>query len=339
MIAPTKAAYLYVLNFFVHEAGERRVQFLRAWRDGLFAQIKDDWPLAHQSVYALTKVLNDSSERSAEERAFSEVVDFACDPTTEHPRDFVAAWFWGEFEICRKNWPQAPKEIYFNDATNEAQTEIIAYHGSGCSIELFDYAFTSIGNDQNGSGFYFTSSLEEAIAYTKNRIEDDLVKPGGESSPTVHVATLRFLRLLDCREALSISAAQVRQILTYAPDLDDRLQDWGEVDYEGRALVLSRAINSYKHKRSDGPVIKTLFKISNDFFGRDTRAFNEAVRDVLGIDGVMERHEDKIHYVAFFPDQIRMLERLTRDEALERLQAQESQADLGNETKGSRPRG
>lgn len=193
---------------------------------------------------------------------------------------------------------------------------LTAYHGSGCDIEAFDFAFTGIGNDQNGSGFYFTTSLDEAIAYCSNSL-NGLPKPGGVDSPTVHQAQLSFTKLLDSQDESALTFENVVRIIRRSPRLDESLENWDEVTDSTRARVLAKAASAYTQPAGEGPLLKRLFALANDFFGNDTRAFNEAVRDVLGIDGVVEHYEDKTHFVVFFPEQINISSRWTVNEARE----------------------
>ena len=192
--------------------------------------------------------------------------------------------------------------------------QVTAYHGSGCRIDSFDYAFTGIGNDQNGSGFYFTSNIEEAIAYCSNTI-NGLEKPGGMSNPTVHMAHLSFNRLLDSQSEAELQYANVVSIIRRSPRLDECLENWDEVTDATRERVIAMAAKAYTQKEGEGPLIKRLFALANDFYGADTKAFNEAVRDVLGFDGVIERFEEKTHFVAFFPEQINVVARWSLEEA------------------------
>ncbi|MFY3549356.1 hypothetical protein [Achromobacter insolitus] len=199
---------------------------------------------------------------------------------------------------------------------------IRAYHRSGTSISKFCYSFTNQGRDALGSGFYFSDDLQQALSYT-SATQEDLPKLGGFDNPTVHVADLTFERLLDWEEELPITLRQVFALIGRAPGLEDALQNWGDVDYEGREKVLARAADAYVHGKGDGPTLKTLNKIANDFYPSDVAQFNEALRDVLGIDGVCYRMPEFVHYVAFFPTQISILQRLTVEEARSMLEPSE----------------
>jgi hypothetical protein len=191
---------------------------------------------------------------------------------------------------------------------------IDVYHGSGVAIDEFKYEFTGIGNDQNGSGFYFTTDINEAAAYTSASL-NGMPKPGGQNNPTIHHVRLRLKNPLDIETKQDLTTKELRAIITKSPCLDDCLCDWGDIEYEGMPKVLTRAIDTYASCQGgpEGPVvlIKTLHKLGNDFFPGETEAFNQAIESVLGYDSVVERFENtgNTHYVAFFVEQIEIVER------------------------------
>lgn len=191
------------------------------------------------------------------------------------------------------------------------QQIIKAYHGSGTEISEFDYQWTGQGNDQNGSGFYFTSDYDEAFGYT-GRTLAGLSKLGGSDRPTVHVVELTFNNPLQHDTEKAMTQAQVEAIIRRAPDLNDALMNWGDVDYYGLEKVLKSAIPAYA--KPGKFLLQSLNELANDFFGSEIKAFNEAVRDALGYDSVIEKFEGgKVHYVAWFPEQINIIERIAVD--------------------------
>src|SRR5690606_14585069 len=127
---------------------------------------------------------------------------------------------------------------------NSLGAPIRAYHGSGCSIERFEYRFCGQGRDQNGSGFYFSTSLGDAIAYTTATI-DGKDRPGGMQCPTVHEVNLFFSQLLEHDEERALTLAQVKALVEFAEDLDSALENWGDVARYGKAAVLARALPCY----------------------------------------------------------------------------------------------
>lgn len=39
-------------------------------------------------------------------------IGFALDPTTDEGLSFLEAWNQGDFDVCRREWPEAPQECY-----------------------------------------------------------------------------------------------------------------------------------------------------------------------------------------------------------------------------------
>lgn len=193
--------------------------------------------------------------------------------------------------------------------------ELVAFHGSGVAIDRFDYQFTNQGNDQNGSGFYFTTDLEEAIRYC-TALYQGQPKLGGDDAPTVHVVRLTFENVLDCTDERALSAAAVKKIILASPVLDDALTNFGDVEFEGKATVLNEAVQMYVSRKGDTQVIKQFHKLANDFFpnAEHTESFNRAVFKATGIDAVKEEYGNRTHYVAFFPEQVEILAHVPRAE-------------------------
>lgn len=208
-----------------------------------------------------------------------------------------------------------------NSGNLNQQGPIIAYHGSGNPIQRFDYQFTGMGNDQIGSGFYFTSDLSEAIGYTSGTLNGN-PKPGGTDNPTVHVARLSLNRMMRHDLLQDLTFQQARQLILASPDLDDALWNWGDLGSEKRESLISKAARSYVPLPGDDPIdlLRQLHPIANDFFDGHTKAFNRAIEAAFGFDSIICRFEDgKTHFVAFYPEQIEILEHIPVEEARARL--------------------
>jgi hypothetical protein len=187
---------------------------------------------------------------------------------------------------------------------------LTVYHGSGAAIERFEYAFTNAGNDQLGSGFYFTSDIEQAKGYAVRRLEPELAKPGGEDAPNVVHAMLSIKNPLSSTFAgKGLSRVAVQKLLRRSPCLNEALENFGDVEFEGQEKVLNEAVAMYVTPPGAGkPLLKQLFKVANDFYPDHIAEFNKAVFEVLGYDGVVETFKDgTTHYVAFFPEQVVIL--------------------------------
>lgn len=174
------------------------------------------------------------------------------------------------------------------------------YHGTGADIEEFKYEFTNRGRDQFGSGFYFTDDPTAASGYAHERTISDEPKPGGEQANVlpVYLAIRKPIHVQD-GEAVEppLTSAQIRKIVLAAPDLDNSLTNFGDVEYEGKAAVLNLVVSTC----SDGDLLYQLTTLANDFYPKDVEKFNRVVNKVTGYDGYMANGI----YVAWFPNQIK----------------------------------
>lgn len=186
---------------------------------------------------------------------------------------------------------------------------ILAYHGSGVSIEEFSYEFTNKGNDQLGSGFYFTTDVNEAKDYCTRTLVGQNEKLGGSDNPTIHVVELDIKNPLGSDQSVGMAATQIERILRSSPILDEALENFGQVGFEPFNRILKRAVDCYIIYDGEVETIKNLNKLSNDFFGDHIEAFNRAVKESMGFDGLVHEWSDSKHYVAWFPEQIKIIER------------------------------
>jgi hypothetical protein len=169
------------------------------------------------------------------------------------------------------------------------------FHGTKAQFDAFDPSYLGKGNDQIGSGFYFTDLRETAEGYAG---------PDG----VVLVVELAIENPLDGSGVLT--SDQITRIIEAAPDVDDTLQNFGEFALEGRSTVLRKAVSTYMRMvRGGEDDLTTLFALSNDFWMGEEAAFLETVREVTGYDGLVRPISDRErHAVAWSPDQIRIVE-------------------------------
>lgn len=217
------------------------------------------------------------------------------------------------------------QENYFkNSRVREPDGSLaVAYHGAGTTITQFDPAFTGGGNDQYGSGFYFTSDQNTAKGYTTAHLYGDdgklLPKPGGEDNPNVISAYLNITNpyIVDGREnanmkSISFTPGQTLSIIRRLPSLyfsqesekpnplgDYFVEYWNdgltERDY---SRMIRRLATEYYHDAD--------FAQLDRLFGADyATEFREAVRDYTGHDGVIVNFAESSHYIAWFPEQIK----------------------------------
>lgn len=207
---------------------------------------------------------------------------------------------------------------WFGDSkvVDENGKPLRVYHGTGNAegLTAFDPALTGQGNDQLGSGFYFTTDPTEASGYTTavtSAAGPGATKLGGDQSPGVVPAFLSIKNPLRVKGSnlrdtdVDMTAEQAAEILRRSPRIYDVVDTplWNFVDIGDGPVtddMIVEAAQSYT-----GP---SLMSLENDFFGRpgDAEVYRAALRDVLGYDGVVLEFEGgKKHWVAWFPEQIK----------------------------------
>lgn len=188
----------------------------------------------------------------------------------------------------------------------------VFHHGTGNTKSIFEkgfsHEFIDKGNDQFGSGFYFTNKPDTAQGYTKSRLNPTLEKIGGEESPgviDVYVSMKNPIVVNDQRgvaaSAPKLTDKQVRKLIESAPDIKDPdgpLSNWGDVRSEGYENVLNAAIEAYKDSG--------FHSLANDFYVGHTQDFLKNYSKVTGKDGVViEFPTGEKHLVAWFPEQVK----------------------------------
>lgn len=186
---------------------------------------------------------------------------------------------------------------------------LIVYHGTGTSIEEFLPEFTGQGNDQYGSGFYFTTDRETAEGYTTRTLNDQ-GKPGGMDNPNVIPAYLNIRNplVVEARDTpnlyqIEVPASQAVKIIEKMPDIMDLensiLGDFFDDYWESgpKRSMINRLAREYDW---------TLGTLATDIFRDHPTEYRQAVRDVLGYDGVQVNFPSgEKHFIAWFPNQIK----------------------------------
>lgn len=201
-----------------------------------------------------------------------------------------------------KNWFGESKVV------DENGQPLVVYHGTGTTIEAFDPSFTGKGNDQLGSGFYFTTDTDQAKGYETATIPfSSEGKLGGTDNPNTvaaYVAIKKPIVLSADQENLRdvvITPKQAEAIIKRAPNIYDAeespLVDW--IDNGGKKFTVKDIANVAKN-------YENLMTLENDFFRDDATAFREAVFNATGYDGVVKDFANRTrHIVAWFPTQIK----------------------------------
>lgn len=180
------------------------------------------------------------------------------------------------------------------------------YHGSSKKIDEFNSTFTGKGNDQYGSGFYFTNNKNTALCY------GDMI-----TSATV---TLRNPFVINGNKNPNLdhiylnNSDTIYQILLYMPSLfndpnnenmnplGDYFAEFWEQNFNNREDYL------YFIKRLAVEYFKeTSLKNLDIFFKEYPTEFRTALKNVLGHDGIIVNFDNGVSFIiAWFPDQIKI---------------------------------
>lgn len=186
---------------------------------------------------------------------------------------------------------------------------LVVYHGTGTTIEEFLPEFTGQGNDQYGSGFYFTTDKDTAERYTGATL-NGANKPGGMDNPNVIPVYLNIRKpiVVDARETpnlyqFDVSPTMAARIIAKAPKIMDPeesiLGDFIDEYWERgpQKSMITRLANEYDW---------TLGSLETDVFRGYPTEFRQAVNSVMGYDGVQVNFANgEKHFIAWFPNQIK----------------------------------
>lgn len=205
-------------------------------------------------------------------------------------------------------------------AVDKKGRPLVLYHGTGSleNCDVFKPEMTGFGNDQFGSGFYFTTNRVEASGYSTDvtpNVAEGVRKLGGDDSPGVLPVYLAVERPViveghSLRDSdLNLSVTQAYAIIARCPgirDLDNSpLGDFVDIWSAGEVTdqMLRKVAQNYAGRRA--------LQLENDFFRDQAAAFREALRDVTKYDGATFYYNDgangevNCHFVAWFPEQIK----------------------------------
>tara|TARA_R110001606_G_scaffold134390_1_gene270816 strand:+ start:1 stop:4332 length:4332 start_codon:yes stop_codon:yes gene_type:complete len=178
---------------------------------------------------------------------------------------------------------------------------MVMYHGSPVLIDEFNPSFTGKGNDQLGSGFYFTTNESEAKGYSKKSGEDGVVL-----STFLKIQNPIRTKGMNLAESdVEMTKKDVVQIIKKSPLIYDKQEspigDWvPEYWNQGTKDWMIEEV-------AENFVGSNLLTLNNDFFSGYDTAFREALVEVMGRDGVKQDFQtETTHYVAYLPNQIKL---------------------------------
>lgn len=182
------------------------------------------------------------------------------------------------------------------------------YHGSLFCISEFSDEFVGIGTDQLGSGFYVSTNRISARGYAEADLEKTKKFKIDNPNPTLHTIKTTMKNPLDARHIQPLTPAIVRAFITRSPDLNDALENFGDVNHEGMESVLRRAIPLYCGN-DETSLIKTLNTLSSDFYPESAAEFNRVAKDLLGYDGVIEYFSKDANICIWCKEDIQIISR------------------------------
>lgn len=192
-----------------------------------------------------------------------------------------------DIEQKKTNWLGKSK---FVDKSGQPMT---FYHGTNADIQKFSHDYIGKDNDQYGSGFYFSNVPDTASHYATSH---------DSGTPNVLPVHLKLENPIDHADTTPLKRQHIEQIIKSAPDLDDSLTNYGDVDYEGFGKVLKRAVDSYK----DVPKFHAMTALHGDFYNGHPSKFLQTFTNITGHDGVVYESKPGEYIVnVFHPHQIK----------------------------------
>jgi hypothetical protein len=178
------------------------------------------------------------------------------------------------------------------------------YHGSPNHFEVFNDAWIGNGTDQLGSGHYFTNRIETARGYALKGKDGETVDEG-------HLLTARISIRKPLPEHARVTRRQIEQVIRSAPDFEDTLRNFGDVDYYGIDRVIRETVDVYEGMNSDpgDNTLQMLFCLSNDFYRSEPARFLEVFSGATGYDGLYREIGDEVHAVVWNAGNIEIMDR------------------------------
>lgn len=195
-----------------------------------------------------------------------------------------------------------------DEAAREAGYTIKAYHGTpNTEFTVFDKERLGKGNDQYGAGFYFASDKTAALHYGKRVIDAAL-----NIKNPIRITTTRDSgkNLIDAE--IELTPKQAYEVVKRHPDM-----------YDEENSPLGDYFDSYWESGAEDWMIESLAEqyrdvgyLDSDLFRHYPNELHEALRDVVGYDGVEVTFEStgEKFYIAWFDTQMKSADPITYDD-------------------------
>lgn len=194
----------------------------------------------------------------------------------------------------------------------------IGYHGTKVDITQFDIGYQGKGNDQYGSGFYFTTNAEVARGYALEPTKDlstGKIMEQENDVPTLITVDIQMENpiiisgITDANLSnITFTSKQTEQIIRTLPSLyveeDNILGDYFEEYWECNTKIehlVDRFISEFYHDAD--------FRQLDILFANYPDILHQAIRTYTGFDGIVVDFQDTTHLIPWFPEQIQILEK------------------------------
>lgn len=128
--------------------------------------------------------------------------------------------------------------------------------------------------------------------------------------PTIHKVRLKLENPLDTSFIGGLTHAQAKAIIKMLPDVEEKMWDF----YDLGSMTLEAALNDAAKMCSQfhhTTLISRINALAYTFYGNDNiRELNHALKEVLGYDGVIHKEDKAYIAVAWFPEQIEVVQRI-----------------------------
>lgn len=164
--------------------------------------------------------------------------------------------------------------------------EQVWYHGRTTKSQEFSLKHTGKGHDEDGPGFYFTSSAEDAARYAY---------PAG----IVMTVDLKPRKLVSTSKPPTLKEVEI--LMRKSPVLEDALTNWDE--NPARAFEIAK-----KAMLQQGSAKEVFEQIWFDFYNNYTEDFLKNLV-IMGYDGhLVKKRTDPKHIVIYNPEVIKIVE-------------------------------
>lgn len=197
---------------------------------------------------------------------------------------------------------------------NEDGSPKVVYHGTPFADKIVKFSSNPKikGVDQLGSGFYFTTSPNDASGYAKDRkdhehygVSKDQDTPAPGVIP-VYLAIKKPIRLTATQNLTDVQLKLSTSDIIRAIKRSHKIHGYDESPLWNYFDIGSEPITDSKLREIAEGYLDSPFTLENDFFSGHEDKFRNFINANTGYDGVVQEKADGVtHYVAWFPTQVK----------------------------------